>query len=96
MQDQQPTAHTAGPKGMHFSSQQIFSDFGFLFSHSLSLDQQRNHSVLASSAESISEKPLRIVMFAKWETSPSCHHTWPGGMEEILAGIHKNISYLAN
>lgn len=55
MQDQQVTAQTVGPKGMYFNSQQIFSDLGFLFSPSLSLDQQRNHSVLASSGESVSE-----------------------------------------
>lgn len=41
----------------HLNSQQVFSDLGFLFSPSMSLDQQRNHSVLANSGESVSEEP---------------------------------------
>lgn len=40
-------------------------------------------------------------IIAKWETSPSCHHTWPGGMEEILTVSTKisliwQIGYAAN
>lgn len=79
------------PRGCISILNRFFSDLVFLFSPSPSLDEQRNHSVLASSGESVSEEDhCKMGNFA---FLPPHLARWDG---RNSYGIHKNISYLAN